>query len=447
MPTQLTPEQVLSFAPDENSRSNARALASSLRKWARLGYSDQAVWGECQGSGTDPYRCQVDLAGPGFKCSCPSRKLPCKHALALLLLYATQPERFEAAQPPEWVAVWLVKRAEQAERRAAKAEAPPAPPDGTAQTRRAAAREKKIRAGIDELDTWLCDLLRQGLAAAQAQPYTFWEGIAGRLVDAQAPGLARMVRALPAICASGEGWQGRLLDAISRIYLAMEGYRRLESLPPDTQEDLRSVIGFTIKQEELLAARPGVADTWLVLGRHTEEENHLKTRRVWLWGASSHRAALLLYFAAAGSDLAPGPAPGAALSAELVFYPGAYPLRAVIRAQDPPAPLNLASLPGAESLAAATAAYAEALARFPWFERFPLAVKDVIPFQDNGEWSLCDGEQRWVPLARSFLHGWRVFAFSGGHPISVFGEWNGERLLPLSAWNEASFILLPSSFD
>nr|WP_279163542.1 SWIM zinc finger family protein [Rhodococcus erythropolis] len=27
----------------------------------------------------------VDLRGPAYKCSCPSRKFPCKHALGLLV--------------------------------------------------------------------------------------------------------------------------------------------------------------------------------------------------------------------------------------------------------------------------------------------------------------------------------------------------------------------------
>ncbi len=44
--------------------------------------------GLCQGSGRQPYQARVDLAEPAFKCSCPSRKFPCKHGLALLLLFA-----------------------------------------------------------------------------------------------------------------------------------------------------------------------------------------------------------------------------------------------------------------------------------------------------------------------------------------------------------------------
>lgn len=34
---------------------------------------EAAVWGLCQGSGKDPYQTQIDLIGPAFRCSCPSR--------------------------------------------------------------------------------------------------------------------------------------------------------------------------------------------------------------------------------------------------------------------------------------------------------------------------------------------------------------------------------------
>ncbi len=451
MPIQFSPDQVLSLAPDEGSRKNARALASSPHKWSTLGRSEQAVWGSCQGSGADPYRCQIDLNGPGFKCSCPSRKLPCKHVLGLFLLYASQPEHFEASEPPDWVSTWLARRAEQSERRAAKTEnrsgeqeEQAAQERRAAQARRTAEREKKVRAGIADLDTWLCDLLHQGLASAQSQPHAFWENTAGRLVDAQAPGLARMVRDMAGIPASGEGWQGRLLDALSHLYLAMEGYRRIETLPDTVQEDLRSLIGFTIKQEDLLASTPGITDTWLVMGRHTQEENNLRTRRLWLWGTETARSALLLSFAIAGNDFEPGPAPGMVLQGELVFYPSAYPLRAAVRSQQAIGPIGANHLPGCAGFLEATGAYAAALAQHPWIERFPMAVKQVTPFQENGEWGLCDEQRRWVPLARNFLHAWRLMAISGGRPLGVFGEWNGNCLLPLSAWSGRRFAVFPA---
>lgn len=459
MPLSWTPEQVLALAPDEASRKNASGLASP-RKWLALckhETADQrALWGEIRGSGADPYRCQVDLNGPGYKCTCPSRKLPCKHALGLFLLFASQPGAFEVSAPPEWLALWLSKRAARDERVGAKAEgrggdgesAASVEVAARAKARRAAERDRKIRAGLDDLETWLCDLVRQGLAAAQSQPRAFWETAAARLVDAQAPGLARLVRALPGLASSGEGYQERLLDQVARLYLAIEGYRRIDSLPEPHQADLRALVGISLKQEDLLDC-PGVSDTWLVMGSVVEEETGLAVQRTWLLGQSGGRPALVLSFAASGNAGSAPPTmldsslvPGMALPGELVYYPGAFPLRALVRTRQPVQNLAPSAIIAGDTLVAATAGYAAALSAYPWLERYPLALNAVRPLSENGEWALCDSEGRCIPLTRGFLNGWTLLALSGGSPLGVFGEWNGERLLPLSAWSEGRFLPL-----
>src|SRR3954471_17515194 len=81
-----TTQQVLALAPDPQAVRAARAL-TSLRTWADLGCTEALVWGKCQGTAKDPYQVTVDLNEPAFRCTCPSRKFPCKHALALLLLW------------------------------------------------------------------------------------------------------------------------------------------------------------------------------------------------------------------------------------------------------------------------------------------------------------------------------------------------------------------------
>ena len=81
-----TEAQVVKLAPDDSSVSAARRLTNPA-VWSDTGSTEILVWGKCQGSGKTPYQVSVDLAGPTFRCSCPSRKFPCKHALALLLLW------------------------------------------------------------------------------------------------------------------------------------------------------------------------------------------------------------------------------------------------------------------------------------------------------------------------------------------------------------------------
>src|SRR5262245_56954309 len=104
-----TTEQILALAPDAASAKAGQALGV-VRHWSGLGAQEQAVWGLCQGSGNDPYRTQIDLSEPAFRCSCPSRKFPCKHGLGLFLSYAAQPAAFSATTTPAWVSEWLESR-------------------------------------------------------------------------------------------------------------------------------------------------------------------------------------------------------------------------------------------------------------------------------------------------------------------------------------------------
>ncbi len=329
-----TSDQVLKLAPDASAARSGRDLAS-VRRWAALGCNEEACWGECQGSGSSPYQTQIDLRGPAFRCSCPSRKFPCKHGLALFLLYAENQIAFAACEPPAWVLEWQAARAKKEEQRANKAETaregePAAPVDSAAQAKRLAQREAKVSAGLEELKRWLLDLVRQGLASAQARPYSFWESVAARMVDAQAPGLARAVSDLAGIPASGEGWPDRLLERLGRLLLLVEGYSRISDLPEPTQADLRSLVGWTQDQKEL-AGRPGVRDRWHVLGRRVEIEDRLKVQRNWLWGQTTGRAALVLSFAAGNQPLDVSLVPGTGIDAELVFFPSSWPLRALVK--------------------------------------------------------------------------------------------------------------------
>ncbi|WP_326688482.1 SWIM zinc finger domain-containing protein [Streptomyces sp. NBC_01795] len=108
-----TAEQVMALAPDDTSR-RAGSKLSAPGPWREAGSDGGAVWGLCNGSGSTPYRTVVELnggQGPAYKCSCPSRKFPCKHAVGLLLLWAEDETAVtEAPQPPEWAGAWLEGR-------------------------------------------------------------------------------------------------------------------------------------------------------------------------------------------------------------------------------------------------------------------------------------------------------------------------------------------------
>jgi hypothetical protein len=431
-----SPQQVLALAPDASSAKASRELAA-LRKWINPGYNDQVLWGEQQGSAARPYQTIVELTTPVFYCSCPSRKFPCKHALGLFLLFAQQPDALTVGVAPAWVAEWLAARI----RRAITAQSPAveSPAATKAQTRRSTAREAKVAAGLTDLERWLHDLIRQGLAQAQTQPYHFWANQASRLVDAQAPGVANLILAMATIPGHGIGWQNHLLERLAQLHLLLAAYHRLPDLPAVIQADIRTFIGWVHSQEELLA-QPGLRDQWLVLGQRVVEENNLRVQRTWLVGAQTERSALVLHFAAPGQPLESSLTTGLRLDAELVFYPSAWPMRGLIKQRF--ATEAITTFAGHRSIAEALAAYSEALTHVPWLERFPLAVQGVTPIHEDGQWWVADAAGAALPLAQHFGQGWTLLAVSGGGPVALFGEWNGATFWPLSVFQGRRLINL-----
>src|SRR3712207_4823571 len=83
------------------------------------------------------------------------------------------------------------------------------------QPERCAARADRVSAGVDELDQWLRDQVRTGIAALGRGGYRPLDRMAARMVDAQAPGVAGMLRSVPGEL-TGEGWPGRLLEQLDR---------------------------------------------------------------------------------------------------------------------------------------------------------------------------------------------------------------------------------------
>jgi hypothetical protein len=76
------------------------------------------------------------------------------------------------------------------------------------------------------------------------------------------------------------------------------------------------------------------------------------------------------------------------------------------------------------------------LARYPWLTEFPALLTETVPVQRDGAWHLRTKDARLLPLAPRFNQGWQLLALSGGHPLTVFGEWSGRQLLPLTAWGD-----------
>ncbi|MFD0005908.1 SWIM zinc finger family protein [Streptomyces sp. NPDC127178] len=435
-----TADQVLALAPDAASRKAGSKLGAA-GPWSEAGSSDEGtVWGLCKGSGSKPYQTVIDIAdvsGPAYKCSCPSRKFPCKHALGLLLLWAGGEGAVPPAQqPPDWAEEWIKGRRQRADekRTAGASGSSTASADPEAARRRAERRAVRVTAGATELEQRLADLLRGGLAGAEQAGYGLWEETAARMVDAQAPGLAARVRELGAIPASGPGWPVRLLEECALLHLLDQGWLRREGLPDALGDTVRSRIGLPAS-----ADGPPVRDRWLVLAQYDTADTKLTTRRIWLYGAESGRTALLLSYGAAGRAPELALPVGLALEAEVSAYPGAGQLRAALGEQFA-APAPAVVRPPGVTTTEATARYGEALRDDPWLDSVPVTLERVVPTPDGDSWQLADADtDSALPLAPAYRARpglWRLVALSGGAPVKVFGECGHRGFTPLTAWPE-----------
>ena len=300
----------------------------------------------------------------------------------------------------------------------------------------AAARVERVTAGLDELDQWLRDQVRTGIADLGRAGYRPLDRMAARMVDAQAPGVAGMLRALPGELA-GEGWPTRLLEQLGALHLLISAHRRIEELPPDLAATVRSRVGYPVRKADVLAG-PAVRDHWFAVGAVDSLDYRLVTRRVWLYGATTRRWALLLSFTPPGGFLDDTVSAGQQLHADLHFYPGTGQYRGLVGEREDVC--EPTSPPPPETYAELVERFADLLAADPWATRMPAVVRAaaVPPETSSGRWRLREDSGACRELVELAGEPWPLFARSLGEPTPVFGEWGPAGFRPLSLLPDAA---------
>jgi hypothetical protein len=418
-----TRRQVLDLAPNNLISSRGKSL-SSLRSWDTAATNDHLLWGKCKSSGERLYSIAVDLTNARFFCNCQSQNNPCRHVIGLLLLYIGQPASFHKEEhAPDWANELMlqpgsaVHSEEEKKRRAAQRE------------QRFGKRLLEMEAGVDELDRWLIDLIRQGLSVMANYDSSFWEKAAARMQDAKLGGIARRIRRFYSLQQT-EGWHVRMLEEIAQLYLFVQAFRQLEELPEPLQEEVMSMAGINKKREELLKAA-GLTDRWLVVGMTEKEEDKLFSRKSYLLGAQTGRTALIIDFNYGQPKFEFSWPVGSVLEGEIIFYPGAFPLRALVKkTRAYRQALNIAG--GFSKLEAFALAYAEALSVHPWLDAFPALLSEVRAVKNGQQIYLQDEEGKAIPLSVEHHSSWSLLALSMEQSLMIFGLWDGLFFNPVS---------------
>jgi hypothetical protein len=414
--------RLLALNPDDKSLAAGERLGTA-QHWQSGGSSTGALWGECRGSAV--YQVAIDLETSGYRCSCPSRKFPCKHVVGLMMLHLREPDSLPRAECPEWVTAWLEKRITTARRpAAASSKRSPVPTQ-----KRADERLRRVLDGIAGLELWLADIERDGLARVQTQPHAFWERQAARLVDAQAPGLASRVRALGAIPASLPDWPDRVLAGLGQLVLLIHAFHHLDALDSPLQHDIRRLVGWSLSADEVTQLGEPVRDQWILAGQIEEKDDRLITQRTWLQGRTTGRTALVLQFIPkAGGSFPHIGRLGTIQDMELRFWPSVLPQRARIEERFGSAQ-PCTTIRGFGCVEEFLRSTAEAVGRLPWHDRSLCILEDaVLVRRVAGRWQVRDKRGIGLPLVDG--EHWHLLAITGARPCTFIGEWTGERLRP-----------------
>ncbi len=471
-----TPDQVLSLAPDKAAAAAALALAVPA-VWSLAGCDDSAVWGQYIAASAEPYNVAVDLSddvsGPAYRCSCPSRKIPCKHGLGLLLLHSNR--GVARARRLPFATEWLQRRLSRPDAESDNGEATrhhgdvvathdgdeladasdgalgggsrsarPMPAADPARQKRQFERAERMRAGLQELDRWLADRIRVGLANAELSDPATWERLAARLVDAQCGALANRVKRVATKVGSHPRWHDDVLEEMALLHALALGAQRTGNLPGHLGDGVHAATGLTVAKDDVLASVPTTGH-WFVAAESRTREDRITVQRTWLAAQTSSSGdattwAMVLSFGAFGNEVTAEYEVGTTIEADVHWYPGGINLRALVgRVHGPPAPTRFS--PRSTMIAEALTAAGWAVAGEPWLERYPVWVVATPTPLGNGRWCLVDGSGA-VPIAGTFARMAEVVSVSAGYPVELIGEWSIDGFLPLTVISHGRTVIL-----
>ncbi|MBF0231656.1 MAG: SWIM zinc finger family protein [Desulfamplus sp.] len=430
----ITVDQITQMAPDNSSATSGKKL-SSPNHWQNLGKTETVIWGECKGSAL--YKIRVELTGYTYKCSCPSRKIPCKHILGLLFLSAEKPNSLSQSEPPEWVTDWMKKKEAATSKK--KSDKTPVK-DSAAQQKRIEKREQLIVEGLNQFELWLCDIIRNGLGNSQIQSPKLWEEQASRLVDFQIPGLASRLKKVGSIPGSSNDWTEKLLYKLGYMYLVVHAYRNINNLSPLLQADLKQIIGWTYSQNEVESSGEKISDLWVVVGQTIDDSDKIRMQKTWILGQKTGKSALILQFSMYNQPFQEVFLIGTLEDSEIVYWPSAYPMRAKFLNRKNQGSFFEGQLLSNETIVSFLNQISDALSVCPFIEQFLCVLKEVKPFIKDNYWYIQDKNGDILPLKKG--EHFKLLAVSGGHPVDIAGEWDGLSLIPMSVWIDKDFVIL-----
>ena len=256
----LTEEYINSTAPNQNAIQNGWGLVRK-HSFVKLNVSKDgtALFGECEGSGASNYLTSVDFMSPDspvFRCTCPSRQFPCKHALGLMYAYING-QNFITDETPQDI----VEKREKAENKEKKKKT------GSEEKSKKVNKNalvKKLQAqkeGLELLEKITGSIVQSGLGTMNSKSLQLLEDQAKNLGNYYIPGAQTALRELVVLFKDTEDHEKiytEAVDCLTRLYsLCKKGKEYLDKrlnnpeMSLDTSSTLEEWLGNAWQLSEL----------------------------------------------------------------------------------------------------------------------------------------------------------------------------------------------------
>jgi len=245
----ISEEFINSTAPNQNAIVNGWGL---VRKNSFVRYNvsqdESIIFGECIGSGSSNYLTSVDFVKPDnpvFRCTCPSRQFPCKHALGLMYAYVSG-KKFSREEIPADI---LEMRDKVEKREEKKKEKPEGNTAGEPKKVNKAALVKKVKAqleGLELMDKIIKSILQGGLGTINEKTLKILEDQAKQLGNFYIPGAQTALREFILLFKNAndrEKIYTRAVELLTILYsMSEKGKEQLEKRvnEPDASYDVKS---------------------------------------------------------------------------------------------------------------------------------------------------------------------------------------------------------------
>jgi hypothetical protein len=260
----ITEESINLVAPNQAAIINGRELVKKNR-FVKLNISNDEtiIFGECMGSGKSNYTTSVDFVNseaPVYRCTCPSRQFPCKHALGLMYAYVGG-KQFQTADIPQDI---MEKRNKAVKKDENKKEKEKEKAAGKPKKVNKSALLKKISAqkeGLELLVKIINNITQSGLGTINSKTIQMLEDQTIQLGNYYIPGVQTALREFILLFKNNDDHEKiytQAVDSLIRLYsLCKKGMEYLEQklndpeMPVDTTTDIEELLGHAWQLGEL----------------------------------------------------------------------------------------------------------------------------------------------------------------------------------------------------